>query len=85
MIISILRLDSEWGVDAMWTGGNIPDIDSLADRLRDAGYLLDTCVIGWDSLNEPHEGFIGIPDLNECPPTQDFKWGFHCGLPDGAE
>ena len=46
---------------------------SLADRLKQAGGLLDLCVIGWDSMNEPHEGFIGIPDLGEYPPAQSFK------------
>lgn len=49
------------------------DVVSLADRLQQAGGLLDDCVIGWDSMNEPHEGFIGIPDLNEFPPAQAFK------------
>ncbi|KAK6902923.1 hypothetical protein I203_108183 [Kwoniella mangroviensis CBS 8507] len=47
----------------------------LADRLRDAGDILDECLIGWDSMNEPSEGFIGIPDLNQCPPAQSFKKG----------
>ena len=46
---------------------------SLADRLQEAGGILDDCVIGWDSMNEPHEGFIGIKDLNEIPEAQDFK------------
>ena len=46
---------------------------SLADRLAQAGDLLDGCVIGWDTMNEPHEGFIGIPDLNEIPPAQEFR------------
>lgn len=47
----------------------------LADAIarEDDGALLDTCVIGWDSLNEPGEGFIEIPDLNVLPPAQDFK------------
>ncbi|EMD34286.1 glycoside hydrolase family 5 protein [Gelatoporia subvermispora B] len=39
----------------------------LADRIRDAEDLLDTCVIGWDSMNEPFEGLCGHPDLNANP------------------
>lgn len=61
----------------------------LADRIRDAGDLLDDCVIGWDSINEPNEGFCGYEDLNKvseeqgstlkkgsCPtPVQSLKLG----------
>ncbi|KAH0830099.1 glycoside hydrolase family 5 protein [Lanmaoa asiatica] len=42
----------------------------LADRIRDAGGLLDDVVIGWDSMNEPAEGFIGYKDLSMYPTTQ---------------
>lgn len=45
----------------------------FAERLRDAGGLLDECVIGWESMNEPSEGFIGFADLNYFPPEQSLK------------
>ncbi|KNZ77903.1 hypothetical protein J132_03179 [Termitomyces sp. J132] len=41
----------------------------LADQIRDAGDLLDDCVIGWDSLNEPFEGLCGWDNLS-IPPTR---------------
>ena len=42
----------------------------LADRIRDAGGLLDDVVIGWDNMNEPSEGFVGYEDLNVYPTKQ---------------
>ncbi|KAH9915251.1 glycoside hydrolase [Epithele typhae] len=42
----------------------------LADRIRDASDLLDECVIGWDSMNEPFEGFCTYEDLNMVPSKQ---------------
>ncbi|KAF5386870.1 hypothetical protein D9615_002083 [Tricholomella constricta] len=51
----------------------------LADRIRLAGDLLDECVIGWDSLNEPFEGLCGWDDLSSNPLKQGstLKKGTH--------
>ncbi|KAG6864213.1 hypothetical protein C0991_011523 [Blastosporella zonata] len=43
---------------------------TLADRIRDAGDLLDECVLGWDSLNEPFEGLCGWDNLSVNPTMQ---------------
>ncbi|KAH9939430.1 glycoside hydrolase [Amylocystis lapponica] len=48
----------------------IAAMGELADRIRDAGDLLDECVIGWDSMNEPYEGLCGYPDLTSVPSKQ---------------
>jgi hypothetical protein len=48
----------------------IEAVGRLADHIRDAGDLLDECVIGWDSINEPFEGFCGWQDLNTNPTKQ---------------
>ena len=47
----------------------------LGRRLREAGGLLDECVIGWDSMNEPFEGMIGYEDLRRIAPQQALKKG----------
>ena len=45
----------------------------LAIKIKDAGGLLEECVIGWDSMNEPSEGLIGYQDVGAIPKTQALK------------
>lgn len=34
---------------------------------------LEKCIIGWESINEPGHGYIGIEDLTEVPKSQQVK------------
>ena len=47
----------------------------LAQRIHDAGDLENDVVIGWESLNEPHRGLIGHPDLTAIPTEQKLQKG----------
>ena len=40
-------------------------VTQLGKAIAEAGDLLDECVIGWDSLNEPNAGYLSIPNLSE--------------------
>ncbi|GAA5968265.1 hypothetical protein JCM11641_003788 [Rhodosporidiobolus odoratus] len=37
----------------------------LGEAIAQAGDLLEECVIGWDSINEPNAGYLGIADLDQ--------------------
>lgn len=65
-------------------GKNIQDylqghfIDScahLAKRIHEAGDLEDDIVIGWESMNEPNRGIIGLADITVIPDEQKLKKG----------
>lgn len=47
----------------------------LAIKIRDAGDLMDECVIGWDSMNEPNGTYIGLADLDEIPKKWQLRKG----------
>jgi hypothetical protein len=47
----------------------------LAQRIHDAGGLEDECVIGWETMNEPHRGLIGWEDLNALPDELKMRKG----------
>ncbi|KAJ6260380.1 hypothetical protein Dda_4606 [Drechslerella dactyloides] len=47
----------------------------LARRIREAGDLEDTVVIGWESFNEPNHGLVGYQDLTKIPAEQQLQKG----------
>ncbi|EGG12689.1 family 5 glycoside hydrolase [Melampsora larici-populina 98AG31] len=47
----------------------------LGLKISEAGDLLDETVIGWDSLNEPNHGYLGIENLLNIPNEVPLKIG----------
>jgi hypothetical protein len=50
-------------------------IAALAEHIQKAGGLYDECVLGWDSINEPSEGLIGVKDISVVPKEQPVQLG----------
>jgi hypothetical protein len=48
---------------------------ALAKRIGEEDGLFDKVVIGWDSMNEPGEGFVGHKDLGKLSQDQKLKKG----------
>ena len=74
----------DFAPNAIIDGKNIQDyltdhfIDAcahLAQRIHDAGGLEDECVIGWETMNEPHRGLIGWEDLDAIPDELKMRKG----------
>jgi hypothetical protein len=47
----------------------------LAEKIHEAGDLENEVVIGWESMNEPHRGLIGVQDISVIPPEQQLQLG----------
>ncbi|PWN21399.1 glycoside hydrolase [Microstroma glucosiphilum] len=47
----------------------------LAIRIKDAGGLFEDCVIGWDSMNEPNQTYIGLEDIKVIPQRWQLRQG----------
>ena len=45
----------------------INSVCQLAQKIKTAGGLEDVCVVGYDTFNEPHPGWIGIKDIAAIP------------------
>ncbi|KAL5612006.1 hypothetical protein BROUX41_000431 [Berkeleyomyces rouxiae] len=56
-------------------GHFIAAVSHLNRRIREAGDLHDTCVVGWESMNEPNRGLVGYQDICTIPKEHPLKKG----------
>ncbi|GLA71492.1 hypothetical protein AtubIFM55763_001932 [Aspergillus tubingensis] len=47
----------------------------FAQKIHEAGDIENDVVIGWESMNEPHRGLIGVQDISVIPPEQQLQLG----------
>ncbi|THC96506.1 hypothetical protein EYZ11_004005 [Aspergillus tanneri] len=47
----------------------------FAQKIREAGDLEHEVIIGWESMNEPHRGLIGLQDISVIPAEQQLQLG----------
>lgn len=50
-------------------------IKHLALRIKEAGGLDQEVVIGWESMNEPNRGLVGLEDITKIPSEQKLQKG----------
>jgi hypothetical protein len=84
VIFTLFFAGKEFAPKAIIDGKNIQDYlqdhflaahRHLVKRVMAAGDLADDVVIGWESVNEPNRGLIGLPDLNAIPAEQKLQKG----------
>lgn len=54
-------------------GQFIAAVKHLAEKIKEAGDLDESVVIGWESMNEPNCGYIGWEDLAVWPADQNLR------------
>ncbi|CCF53974.1 uncharacterized protein UHO2_01104 [Ustilago hordei] len=47
----------------------------LVNKIVDAGDLVEECVIGWDSVNEPNHTYISLDSISSIPKSWQLKKG----------
>ena len=47
----------------------------VAKRFHEAGDIENEIVIGWESMNEPNKGMLGLPDMTAIPSGQKLQKG----------
>ena len=65
----------EMNIQDFLQGHFIAACKHLAQKIHDAGGLEHDVVIGWESLNEPHRGLVGIQDISKVPQEQHLQLG----------
>ncbi|KAL8751829.1 MAG: hypothetical protein Q9184_005935 [Pyrenodesmia sp. 2 TL-2023] len=84
MIFTMFFAGKEFVPKAIIDGRNIQDYlqdhfvwacRHIALRIKEAGDLEDSVVIGWESMNEPSKGLIGYQDITVIPPEQKLQKG----------
>ncbi|TIB84893.1 glycoside hydrolase [Wallemia mellicola] len=70
-------------IDDYLQGHYIRAFKHLAEAIHAAGDLEDSCVLGWDSMNEPSCGLIGYENLGKLYDEQKVKLG-SCPTPHQA-
>ncbi|KAI9758534.1 MAG: hypothetical protein M4579_003026 [Chaenotheca gracillima] len=84
VIFTLFFAGKDFAPKAIIDGKNIGDYlqdhfiaacKQVATRIKEAGDLCDTVVIGWESVNEPNRGLVGNQDLSAIPSEQKLQKG----------
>ncbi|KAH0543322.1 endo-1,4-beta-glucanase [Glutinoglossum americanum] len=84
VIFTLFFAGKDFAPKAVIDGKNIQDYlqehfiaacQHLAKRVHEAGDLADEVVIGWENMNEPNRGLVGIQDITVVPSEQKLQLG----------
>ncbi|KAL8960099.1 MAG: hypothetical protein Q9193_003142 [Seirophora villosa] len=84
VIFTMFFAGREYTPKAIIDGKNIQDYlqdhfvgacKHLAQRIQEAGDIENDVIIGWESMNEPNKGLVGLQDLSVIPAEQKLQKG----------